>query len=305
MTKNNQYNLELLIDYYQDLISINSKFSDFDSKDENNRYKHLVDQLTAIRQVIIDKNMSNINSLYMPISELFINAAHFGILEEIVEFYKRNTNVNYDTVEAEQYLNSHIVKSAPADFTNVQQVTNYIGQYFDKLNTQLTYISKQLGTLVYDDLKEAIARCNSDISATMATNYEQMKSDIKRYDLLLIEHISKTSTYLTEAIEKEHARFIQRIASDSNAIIAGVSETITGEIAIQIDLIKDSMKKLEDKSFKWFCGAFIGSIFALFACSILSSTWAANKALGDAKVVKVIAVHNTNNQTTSQKVKHP
>ena len=110
---------------------------------------------------------------------------------------------------------------------------------------------------------------------------------------------------IAEAIEKEHTRFVQKIASDSNAIIVGVGEAIAGEVAIQTDLIKDSMKRLDDKSFKLACIVFITGICTLFACSVLSSTWAANKALGDAKVVKVIAVHNTNNQITSQKVKHP
>jgi hypothetical protein len=120
-----------------------------------------------------------------------------------------------------------------------------------------------------------------------------MKSDITKYDALLTEHINKSGIYTVEAIEKEYARFVQKIISDSNAIIAGISETVAGEIAVHTGLIKDSMKKLDDKSFKWACIVFIAGICTLFASSILSSSWAANKALGDAKIFKITAVCNS------------
>jgi hypothetical protein len=262
-----------------------------------------VDQLIVIRQVIIDKNMSTINSLYTRTRELFIYAEHFDILEGTVKFYKRNTNVNYDIVEAEQYLINQINNLTTNAFSDTQQAANYIEQYYDKLNTQLISIDKKLSAFSYNNIKETLERSNNDISATMATNYEQMKSDIKRYDSLLIEHISKTSIYLSEAVEKEHARFVQKIASDSNAIIAGISEAVASEIAIQTDLINNSMKKLDDKLFKWFCGAFVGCIFALFACSILSSTWTANKVIGNARVFKIVT-GALNTQTTLQKSRH-
>ncbi len=120
-----------------------------------------------------------------------------------------------------------------------------------------------------------------------------MKSDIVKYDALLTEHITKSSINMVEAIEKEHARFVQKIASDSNAIIAEISEAVSGEFATQTYLIEDSVKRLDDKLFKQACIVFIAVICALFACSILSSTWAANKAIGNAKVFKVLTRDNS------------
>ena len=111
MRSNNQYNIELLINYYQDVIALNDAFSDLDNRNENNRYKHLVSQLVVIRQSIIDKNLANINTLYKPIRELFINQEHFSTLEEIIAFYKNNPDANYDIAGAEQYLNNHLASS--------------------------------------------------------------------------------------------------------------------------------------------------------------------------------------------------
>jgi hypothetical protein len=45
----------------------------------------------------------------------------------------------------------------------------------------------------------------------------------------------------------------------------------------------------------------IAGVCALFACSILSSTWAANKAIGGAKVFKIIATSASSVPATLQK----
>lgn len=302
MRNNNQYNIELVINYYQDIIALNDAFTKFDNRYENNRYKHLVSQLAAVRQSIIDKRIANINGLYKPIQELFINEHHFSILEETIGFYKNNPDANYDVVEAEQYLNNYLGSSMPVDLTDMQKVIQYIERDFivsinialakvsDEFNTKLTGINNQISQITNDDISEVIAKSSNDILAALPTSRELMKSDIAKYDALLTEHINKSGIYTVDAIEKEHARFVQKIASESNAIIVGISEAVSSEFATQTDLINDSMRKLDDKSFKRSCIVFIGSICALFASSILSSTWAANKALGDAKIFKIAAV---------------
>ncbi len=104
MIRSNQYNLELLIKYYQDLIAFNDTLTGLDCRYENHRYNHLISQLNIIKQAIINKDLTNLNALYVPIRELFLIKKHFSILEEVIEFYKRNTDVNYDVTEAEQYL---------------------------------------------------------------------------------------------------------------------------------------------------------------------------------------------------------
>lgn len=297
MRSNNQYNIELLINYYQNVIALNDAFSDLDNRNENNRYKHLVSQLVVIRQSIIDKSLANINTLYKPIRELFINQEHFSTLEEIIAFYKNNPDANYDIVGAEQYLNNHLASSVPVDLTDMQKVVKYIEQSIvapinialakvsDDFNAKLTGINNQISQITNDSISELIAKSSNDILASLSTSRELMKSDIAKYDALLTEHITKSGINIAEAIEKEHARFAQKIASDSNAIIAGISEAVSGELATQTDLIKDSMKKLDDKAFKRASFMFIGCVCALFACSLFSSTWAASKVISNLKIL--------------------
>ena len=221
-----------------------------------------------------------------------------------------------DIVGAEQFLNNHLASSVPVDLTDMQKVIKYIEQSIvapiniavtkvsDDFSAKLTSIHEQIGRITHDDIREAIAKSSNDILASLVTSRELMKSDIAKYDALLTEHINKSGIYTVEAIEKEHARFVQKIASDSNAIIAGIVDATANELAIQTDLIKDSMRKLDDKSFKRSCIILIASICALFACSILSSTWAASKALGGTKILKIIAGCSSIVPTISQKYKH-
>lgn len=61
-----------------------------------------------------------------------------------------------------------------------------------------------------------------------------MKSDIAKYDALLTEHINKSAVNIAEVIEKEHSRFVQKIASESNAIIAGIVEATANELATKL-----------------------------------------------------------------------
>jgi hypothetical protein len=70
------------------------------------------------------------------------------------------------------------------------------------------------------------------------------------------------------------------------------------------DIINNSMNKLNDKSFAWACIVFIAAVSALFTCSILSSTWAANKTLGDTKVFKIISTCVSHSQEFLQKPRH-
>ena len=108
MNNNNQYDIELLIKYYQGAIMLNDTFPNLYNEEANNQYGRLVTQLTAIRQAIIEKDLIILNELYEPLQEVFINEEHFSILEEVIIFYKRNPDTNYDVVAAKQYLNNHL-----------------------------------------------------------------------------------------------------------------------------------------------------------------------------------------------------
>jgi len=294
---NKQYNIELLISYYQGLIDINDAFTKLNSDKENDRYKHLVSQLIIIRQTIMSKDLAGINALYKPIWELFVTNEHFSILEEAIEFYKRNPNVSYNATEAKQYLDNHLTKPVTVNVTDMQKLIKHIEQGIaTSVNTALTQSSS--------DFNEVIKKSSNDTLAALTTSNALMKSDIIKYDALLTEHISKSAIIFTEVIEKEHARFVQKIASDSNAIIAGISEVNANELAAQTELVKQSMKDFEDKSFKQFCISFILVVGALFACSILSSTWAANKLVSNAIALKKSAASNPHIQATPQKPRH-
>lgn len=261
----------------------------------------------------MDKDVTNIYLLCKTIRELFINVEHFNILEDIVEFYKNNPDANFDVVEAEQYLNNHLASSVPV-YTDMHKVIQSVEQNIvafinsalakvsDNFNAKLANINDQVSLVTNDDLSEVIAKFSNDILATLTTSRELMKSDIAKYDALLTEHINKSGICTVEAIEKEHARFVQKIASESNAIIAGISEAIFSELAMQTDLINDSMRKLDDKSLKRSCLVFIAGISALLACSVFSSTWAANKALGNAKVFKITVENSYNASINSRRI---
>ncbi len=307
MTNNYQYSIELLIGYYQDLITMNDRFTAFNKHNtgintvnsENDRYKNLVIKIIAIRQLIIDKKAADINTLYKPAPGLFINKEHFTTLEAAIQFYKDNLGVDYDIAGAEQYCNDYAATNNDSVNNEIrfnEQTANNIIQALsilgDEIKTQLSEIQEPIKRLVNEDICSQITKSSNDTLAALSTNHELMKSDVRKYDTFLTEHISKSSVHVTEAIEKEHARFVQRMASDSNAIIAGISETVTGEVAIQTNLVKDSMKGLDDKLFKWAGVIFIGAALLLFACSVLSSSWAANKSLNGIRAIAATVQHN-------------
>lgn len=266
---------------------------------ENDKYKNLINKLIAIRQLIIDKKAADISTLYKPAPGLFINKEHFTILEAAIQFYKDNPGVDYDIAGAEQYCNDYAATNNDSVNNEIrfnEQTANNIIQALsilgNEIKTQLSEIQEPIKRLANDDICSQITKSSNDTLAALSTNHELMKSDVRKYDTFLTEHISKSGIHVTEIIEKEHARFVQRIASDSNAIIAGISETVAGEVGIQTNLVKDSMKALDDKLFKWACLVFIVGICALFACSILSSSWAANKSLNGIRAIAATVQHN-------------
>ncbi len=313
MLNDDQYNLELLINYYQEVLTINEAFTDLSNENEINRYKNLVEQLVIIRQTLVDKNLSKIRSLYKPIRSLFTNENHFNLLEEIIEFCRRNPSFNYDVTDAELYLKKNITSKASTGTVDMQQLTsvkqkvvppNTISSKIDDdLVAKLNEVNQQLQKMTNDEFNEIVIKSSNEVLATLTTNYELMKSDIARYDKLLTEHINKSGINIAEAIEKEHARFVQKIASDSNQIIANVSEAITNEFTTQTNLVADKMKEFDDKAFKRSCLIFFCCVCAIFACSIFSSSWTANKVAGNTKISKVAATCNSNASVVQQKLK--
>lgn len=316
MTNNPQYGIELLISYYKNLITLNDRFTAFNKQhtgtniinSENDKYKNLLDKLIATRQLIIDKEIADIDKLHKPAPGLFTDKEHLNTLEATIQFYKDNPYIDYDTSGAEQYFND----DAPINNNSVdnalkfnEQISNSLNQALstmgNEIKMQLSDIQEPIKKLVNDDLYIQMAKYSNDTLAVLTTNYELIKSDIKKYDTFLTEHISKSGINVTEAIEKEHIRFAQKIASESNNIIKGVSGNIASEIAKQTDLIKDSMKILDDKTFKQGCILYIASFCALFACSILSSTWAANKVLSSTKIVRVETICKSTTPVNSRK----
>lgn len=106
--------------------------------------------------------------------------------------------------------------------------------------------------------------------------------------------LNKTGINITEAIEKEHARFVQRIASDSNAIIAEITDVTANVLSKQTDLVKAIVKEIENKSFKDLSIIFFMSIGFMFTCSILTSNWTANKVVARIKVIKITTIPDLN-----------
>lgn len=137
---------------------------------------------------------------------------------------------------------------------------------------------------------QVVNKSTTDVLASLNDNYQRMQSSTKRYDELLTEHITRSAANTSEAIEKEHARFVQKIASDSNHIINNVSEAVAGELNTQTNLVNDSLNKFDDKAFKRSAFIFAGCAFILFACSILSSTWTASKVVNNVPKLKIIEV---------------
>lgn len=165
----------------------------------------------------------------------------------------------------------------------------------------LSEMRESINRLIDGDSGQAIIKSTNDAIAVLHTNYKLMETDIKKYDSLLTDHINQTSTNITLAIEKEHSRFVQRMSSEVNAIIAGISSAASNEFSIQTDLIKDSMQKLDDQSFKRSCVVFVGVVSAVFACSFLSSAWTVNKVVGNNKLFRIEVTHKSTTPVNSRK----
>lgn len=299
MNEVNQHNIDCLIDCYTNLIELINKFPNLQFGGDSYRYEDLVKRLCSIRQLIIDKDLANINVIYKPMLTLFNHKEHFTTLEEAIQFYRQNPSIDYpmptasdDTIntnnENNQYSNEQVISSINQSFSIL---TN-------EIKLQLSEIKELTGNKFAND---DINRFSNDILATLTTSRELMKSDIAKYDELLTNHINKSSIYIVEAIEKEHTRFVQRMSSDVNAIIAGISSAASNEFSTQTDLIKDSMKALDDKSFKRSCVVFVGVVSAVFACSFLSAAWTMNKVVGSTKLFRIEVTHKPTTPVNSRK----
>lgn len=168
----------------------------------------------------------------------------------------------------------------------------------------LSDVKESLNKIIDDELNQHVMQSTQDTLAAIKTNHELMRSDIQKYDTLLTDHINKSGEYTLNAIEKEHARFGQKMSSDVNNIVAEITKANAAELATQSELIQTHMKQLEDKSFKWFVIMFCFSVFILFAGSVFSSTWAAEKAFGNAKVFRVATVCAPVKPVSPHKLKH-
>ena len=274
MADNNQHNIDHLINYYIGLVELNNKFIKPSFCKDNYKYEDLVTRMLSIKQLLIKKTLNNINSLYKPTANLFNSNDHFTILEECIMFYRENPDLDY-----------------PINITESNTVVNNqsdTGNNDNEIKIQLSDIQESMNKLINDNQNSAIIKSSNDTLAALNTNYELMKADLNKYDNLITHHINQTSQIIVESIEKEHARFAQKIASDSNTIINGITEANVNELEKQTKLIQSSVKDLNDKTFYQSCYLFIWSILLLFACSTLSSTWTATKVLNNVRLIKIV-----------------
>lgn len=164
MTNNHQYSIELIINYYQDLIAMNERFSaanklnsttnvntsNIGNNSESDKYKNLINKLTTIRQLIIDKKAADISALHKPAPGLFIDKEHFNILEATIQFYANNPDTDYDIAGAEQYANNNIAANTNNSPTNlkfisindVPQLINYLNQRDSTTDAKLAAMSE-------------------------------------------------------------------------------------------------------------------------------------------------------------------
>lgn len=324
---NDNPNLEQLINYYQELIVVNTKFNDIhELTGQNDNYEELVKQLKSIRDLLIKRDLSNINMFYRPLERLFNNKGHYRILETIILQFRQNSSLEYlvqeentGNVESNDLSNvvsdTAIVTSNNGDF--MVKLDNRINKIeddvLDRLNSLQDYqngntnfeqnaeiveilneVQKSIKLLTSNEFYSTVAKSSNDIMANLTTNYELMKADINRYDAMLTDHINKSGIDIAETIEKEHVRFRQKISSDSNAIIAGIADAIVDELSKQTDLVKASVKEIENKLFKYISIIFVISIGFMFTCSILTSSWTANKVVAHIKAIKITAMSNSN-----------
>lgn len=325
----NRHAINDLIEYYQDLNNINLRFNAKNPIESINMdYSSLLEQLITIREFLINKNFDNINAVYRPTKSLFVYKEHYAILEGAVQFFKLNTNENYPIPETniiEDIANNNVNQNDSTDIEPSTADTNsdnndsktdntLIQQHYDYIKAKLALIEARIdlwpipssnaevldkisqvhnsiSSIVNQDLFHSVARTSQDTLMLMKTNCELVRSDLNKYDELMTNHITKTAANVTEIIEKEYTRFVHRVSNDINAIVAGITEKNTAELATQTKLVQTNMdkfdNKLDNKFFKWFSSIFFVSAFMLFGNSILSSSWAANKIANNAKLVKL------------------
>ena len=315
MQNNNHNGLNQLINYYQKLININGEFVDIhDISQQNQYYENLLKQLLIIRNLLIKKETSNINAVYRPIEKLFNNKEHFNLLEATVSYFKQNPALDYKISAVGDNIMAYDPQIANKNEPDLEQDANEIrlairdelnaklGDIEDKILTKIDAIGHQtninqsnneIGTIVSviqalesavkpissDDFNAVVVRSTRDVIATLNTNYELMKDDIKRYDAMLTDHINKSGINTIEAIEKEHARFVQKIASESNSVISGITNAAATEISKQSEIVQSSVKSVDNKLFKYFSIMFFMSACFMFGGALLSSNWAVNKFL--------------------------
>ncbi len=309
-TKDNQPSIDCLIDYYTTLVDANNMFADIQFGDDNYRYGDLIKRMLSVKQLIINKDLSNVNNIYKPTEALFNRKEHFTILEETIKFYRQNptveyplyvTNSNTDTTKEKDFV------AKDNSFFN-EQITNSIEQALstlsDKIKIQLSDIKEPIKQLIKDEFNDVIAKASGDTLAALTTSNTLIRSDIAKYDALLTDHISKSGINAVQAIEKEHIRFVQKIESDSNQIINNVSEAINSELTNQTNMVNDSLNKFDDKAFKRAALIFFGCVFVLFACSILSSTWTASKILSGTRLVQITTVQLKPPASNLKKARH-
>ena len=299
-----QPSIDHLIDYYTTLVDTNNKFADIQFGDDNYQYEDLIKRMHSVRQLIINKDLSNINNIYKPTERLFNCKEHFAILEETLKFYRQNSDADYPVSVAEPDSGvGNESNSADGDKQSINdQALSTLG---DKIKVQLFDIKEPIKQLINDEFNSIVAKASGDTIAALATTNTLIRSDIAKYDALLTDHISKSGINTTEAIEKEHIRFVQKIAADSNQIINNVSEAIADELSTQTNLVNDSLNKFDDREFKRAAFILFGCAFILFACSVFSSTWTANKILNGTKLVQIIPAQQNNPAHDSKKGRHP
>lgn len=317
MSQDIHQGLNDLISYYQGLSNYNHKFPNLNTVN----YDTLIEQLLAIRQLLINKLTTNINAIYKPTEKLFAIRDHFKILETIVQFYKQNGDIAYPTPEIETSEERYaLINTGLSDntITELQQslaeIKNYIAtntsagssnQAYDNIHSQLSGIKESINGLMGGDVSQNVIKSNNALLTVIKTNHELTKADLSRYDSLLTEHINKSNMNIAEAIDKEHARFVHKMSSDVNAIVAEITKANVAELATQRELIQTDMTNIEGNSLKWFFFSFIAGVFLLFACSGFSSIWAANRAISYARIFKITTVCAPDKPViNSHKIKH-
>lgn len=228
-----------------------------------------------------DTNANNLDANNNLESESTINTSEENFTTDIINNLIQ-TNINFEAKLAlitekldtlVEQNNSSLIKDIKT--TKTELLTN-----FSRLN-------ESIDKIINVDSYQALIKTSQDTLSTLKTSHQYIKDDISRYDALLTEHITKTGSNIVDAVEKEHIRFVQKIAAETSAITSEITKANVAELSNQRELVETNMKKQENTLIKWYAIIFFVSSFMIFACSILSSNWAANKVINNAKIFKV------------------